>query len=98
MALRWGMTWDLFWTGSIGAFWIYRKKYMMEEDDVSKNAWFLGYYHRAAIASVPSFGRKAVPYPKEPIKRKPEYSEEEKKNRAETINKFKKINEMIKRM
>ena len=83
------MPYDLYWHGSLSAYWIYRKKYKLETkakaDEINIQSWFTGFYVLQAIGSAFS---KTAKYPDKPVElNEPEMSDAEKfKAWAEQFN------------
>lgn len=76
-----------FWEESPELFWIYRfnwlKSKIEEENDMNRNAWYIGIYVRQAIVSSLSDSKKPVEYYSKPIDL---YATEEDKKK-EIVNK-----------
>ena len=63
------MPYELYWHGSLNAFWEYREKFIIESkrmaEERNATAWLNGLYIQNAVAAI--FSNKTH-YPKEPIK------------------------------
>lgn len=72
---------EVFWRGSIQAFWVYERAHAARLREQNEFAWLQGIYFTHALNSTMSnlVGKRKVNYPDKPIRMEKRTQEEEKK-------------------